>query len=109
MTKLDSILIAACLPLLIAAVVMRIWFHSHLREAHPVEFDVVEQSYERPWIFFLDYPLSECHRNSLTHFLYRTCWRGNICRDCQWTARMVATADAGWVITATVLLVRMNF
>lgn len=109
MTKVDYVLIAILAWSFIAVIVMRIWWQSHLRNVHSAEFNAIDQSYERPWIFFLDYPLSECHRNSLTHFLYRTCLRGSSCQDCNWASWVTLTSDAIWLISGTTLLIRLNF
>lgn len=108
MTRIDLILTVVLVWSTITVVAMRLWCHSHLRSAHPAEFDVVEQSYDRPWIFFLNYPLSECHRNSLTHFLYRTCLRGSTCQDCIWMSWLVIAVDGVWLITGITLLIRFS-
>ncbi len=109
MTKVDYVLIVVFAWSFIVMIVIRIWCRSHLRNAHSPEFIAVEQSYDRPWIYFLDYPLSECHRNSLTHFLYRTCLCGSSCQDCNWASWVTLTTDVIWLVSGTTLLIRLNF
>jgi hypothetical protein len=108
MTKIDYVLIAVFAWSLITGIVMRMWCHSHLRATHPAEFDVIEYSDNQNWMHLLDYPLSECRQNSLTHFLYRTCLRGSTCQDCIWISWIVAGSDLALLTTTIVLLILFN-
>lgn len=109
MEKIDYILVILFAWGLIMGVVLRAWCHSHLRASHSVDFDRIEYSDNHSWILLFDYPLSECRRNSITHYLYRTCLRGSACRDCVWISRLVITVDVVWLVTGMTLLIRFGF